>query len=590
MKCSLRFLLFLFLACAALSAQQPDFHVRLFSVHDTRSITLTPSQNARISLCATCPTRPFTSEITLKGLQSRVTTLATRSAQIVIVGRTRIRSADGYVRESIYPLAISSQSGILKIIASIPLEEYAAEAMQGETAGLMPAEALKAMAVVVRSYATSQRSRHVVDDFELCDSTHCQNLRAEISPSVRTAVAATKGQLLWSTGVPATAFYHKDCGGQIENVTDVWPDIRANYLTAHPDPYCVRTEKSWTSVLTKSQIMNALAESGVSIPDGWNHIVVQSRTKTGRARTLQFSSGAGEGTLVSASTLRTAVGRALGWQTLKSDFYEIQQAANTFRFEGRGVGHGVGLCQTGAAEMASEGKSYREILNFYFPGTVVGVSAQGIPWVRHAETGLTILTTKEVPAEEIFAQAESALSQATILTGITPARPFEVRVYPSLSMFRDATGEPGWVAASTRGKVIETQPLSLLDRSGGARQILQHEFAHALLESVAAPNTPMWFREGLALYLSGESSGTSACTLTLSEIDGAMQIRSSATSMQRAYAVADSRVAALARRFGREKLLLWLRNGLPADIRSGAGIGCYEAPQHSGNGQPTQNN
>src|SRR6185369_13830991 len=115
------FLLFLFLACAALSAQQPDFHVRLFSVHDTRSITLTPSQNARISLCATCPTRPFTSEITLKGLQSRVTTLATSSAQIVIVGRTRIRSADGYVRESIYPLAISSQSGILKIIASIPL-------------------------------------------------------------------------------------------------------------------------------------------------------------------------------------------------------------------------------------------------------------------------------------------------------------------------------------------------------------------------------------------------------------------------------------------------------------------------------------
>jgi stage II sporulation protein D len=75
---------------------------------------------------------------------------------------------------------------------------------------------------------------------------------------------------------------------------------------------------------------------------------------------------------MSASTFRFAVDRELGWDKIRSDLYEVRGTGDHIIFSGRGSGHGVGLCQTGAEEMARQGKSYREILSFYYPGTELG--------------------------------------------------------------------------------------------------------------------------------------------------------------------------------------------------------------------------
>ncbi len=74
-------------------------------------------------------------------------------------------------------------------------------------------------------------------------------------------------------------------------------------------------------------------------------------------------------------------------------------------------------------------------------------------------------------------------------------------------MFRDATGEPGWVAAATRGQTIQTQPADVLKQAGTLESTLRHELLHMLIEAHAKPGTPVWFREGLVLYLSEPNAG-----------------------------------------------------------------------------------
>ena len=91
---------------------------------------------------------------------------------------------------------------------------------------------------------------------------------------------------------------------------------------------------------------------------------------------------------------RSAVGRHIGWDRLKSNLYDVSDHGDRIVFHGRGSGHGVGLCQVGAEVMGEEGHSYREILSFYYPGTRLGVAAQGTPWQQLANEDIELLTTR----------------------------------------------------------------------------------------------------------------------------------------------------------------------------------------------------
>jgi stage II sporulation protein D len=98
--------------------------------------------------------------------------------------------------------------------------------------------------------------------------------------------------------------------------------------------------------------------------------------------------------------------------------------------------------------------------------------------------------------------AERALRFAMERTGWDVKGRPQVKVYPTLAIYRDATGEPGWVAASTLGNVVRLQPIDVLQKRHALDSTLRHEFLHMMIESQARTDAPLWLREGLAIYLS----------------------------------------------------------------------------------------
>jgi len=548
------------------AAQQPDIRVRLLSLYRLTQVTIHPID--RTTWSAGGAARELSGVLTIRARGESVEVAERTAAKVMIDGDVRMVVERGPTEHMRGTLEISAQDGILRIIASMPVEDYVADVLQGETAGNMPAEALKAMAVAIRSYTTRFRERHKEEGFDFCDTTHCQYLRLEPQPAVLAAVKQTAGELLWDRGTPLAAYYHKDCGGRTEDAAAVWQDQASPALVSHEDSYCVRVGEAWRSEISRSDLDRVIGAVGMKVPPGWNRIVVAERTPSGRARILRFGVGdAGSGAAVSASTLRFAVGRTLGWGTLKSDWYDVSMQGDHLIFTGRGVGHGVGMCQTGAAEMARQGKNYHEILAFFYPGAASGLSAKGIPWsvVPTESFELRVVNAGDKVAARTAARA--ALEWATQRSGLTLHSLPLIEVYPTVAMFRDATGEPGWVAASTRHQHMRVQPPSVLRDK--FESVLRHEFLHMLVEDNAQANMPLWFREGLVVYLGGDPPPAQDVTMSGREIDQAISSRHSEDGMRDAYAQAAAMVRDLDQRNGRSQLLGWLRGGLPDDIRAG---------------------
>lgn len=563
-----RTLILFFLLESVCAGQQPDVRVRLLSLYQLSQVKIHPTEKATTKWSMASSQRELSTELVVRARGNSVESEGRESGKLMLDGEFHILSEhapDQHVQGNV---EISAKDGFLVVVASLPVEEYVADVLQGETAGNMPEQALKALAVAIRSYTTRFRERHNEEGFDFCDSTHCQYLRLDPQPAVTAAVKQTAGELLWDRGTPLAAYYHKDCGGRTEDAAAVWPDQASPALVSHADPYCVRAAQAWRSEVSRADLDRLLAASELKVPPAWNRIVVVDRTPSGRAWTLQFRVGtADSGASVSASTLRFAVGRALGWNVLKGDWYDVTAQGDHFIFSGRGVGHGVGLCQTGAAEMARQGKDYREILAFYYPGALIGRSAQGIPWTVVPTESFELRVVNAADRAIARSTAHSALEWATQRSGLTLHSLPLIEVYPTVAMFRDATGEPGWVAASTRHQRMRVQPPGVLhDRF---ESVVRHEFLHMLVEDNAASNTPLWFREGLVVYVGGDPPAANEVTMTGKQLDEAITSRNAEAEMRQAYAQAAALVRDMERNYGRAQLLAWLRSGLPDNIRGG---------------------
>jgi len=549
------------LACLC-SAQQPDVRVQLWTLFQLSQVDLQPIGKTNVMWGSGASLLNKPSSIRAHG--DTVDIAGHTVAKLVVSGDFRMVSERAPAQHIRSRVEISAKNGVLQIIASLPVEDYIAVVLQGETAGNMPPEALKAMAVSIRSYTSRFRERHKDDSFDFCDTTHCQFLRMEVQPAVSVAVKATAGELLWDRGTPLAAYYHKDCGGRTEAAAVAWHDQKSSALISHEDTYCVRVTKPWRSEITQAELDRALSQAGLQVPTGWNRIAISQRTPSGRAKTLQISIGNSAGVPISASSFHFAVGRALGWNTLKSDWYDVTAQSGRFIFNGKGVGHGVGLCQTGAVEMARQNKSYREILTFYYPTALIGHSAQGIPWIASRDESFELRVVNPSDSNIVHPAVRSELDWAKQQTGLTLSQLPIVEVYPTAAMFCDATGEPGWIAASTRREQIRIQPVGLLRER--LKAVLRHEFLHMLVESNAKSNTPLWFREGLVVYLGGDPAVAPEVNMTTTKIEEVISSRANQADVRRAYAQAAARVRNLDHQHGRGKLMEWLRNGLPDHI------------------------
>jgi len=434
-----------------------------------------------------------------------------------------------------------------------------AAVLAGECGTFRSGEAIKAMAVAARSYALNLRGRHAAEGYDLCATTHCQRLEPDaVTPRLASLAAQTAGELLWFEGKPAFACYSRSCGGTTEDARAVWPDLRAPFLRSHADPYCARQGAGeWHWSARAAEIAAALAKSHLRAPAQIQSIAIAQRTGSGRARVLTLA-GAGEPVRVSASSFRFAIGRALGFNTVRSDLWSVAREGAQLRFVGTGDGHGVGMCQLGADQMGVEGHGYREILAFYYPGAALGLTARGLAWRRIGGETVALMTTQPERDATVLAAAERQVKEIADRYGWTAPAPIEIRVYPDVETFRNATGEPGWVAARTSGQRIHLQPAAVLRARGALDSTIHHELLHVFVEARAAAGIPVWFREGLVGYLEG-----AARTASIDAPESDLRQREDATRARRAYAAAARKVADLVRQYGAPAVMGWLKTGLP---------------------------
>lgn len=416
-------------------------------------------------------------------------------------------------------------------VRTISVESCVAAAAAGEMGGVGEIEALKAMAVTARTYFRVHAGRHRKEGFDFCSTTHCQRLDfSASSPAVRQAVAETEGILLWWKGSPALVFHSADCGGRSAGAGEIWPGLERPYLVSRPDPWCVRAP----SAVWSARVEWPALERALGLP-GLRALHVARRTASGRV--LELGSNRGP---LDAENLHLAVGRALGWNLLRSRVYEVESSAEGAEFRGRGAGHGVGLCQKGATEMAKAGLDYREILAHYFPGTAAGISARGLAWRNNRGESVDVWTVSGA-SPVTLAAAGAAWAEARRRLGLDARCRPAIREYPSVDLFRDSTGASGDFAAVTRGCTVHVQTPQRLAGQGRLRQVLLHEMIHVLVEENRSAPLPEWFEEGLAEHFS----------------DG------------RARFAERARVEALLRRYGRESVLRFLKTGLPQQALAG---------------------
>jgi stage II sporulation protein D len=538
MKRTLAAVCLLILSVSA-AAQQRTVNVRLFWLHPPPKIRIEPN-GAMWKPCASCAAKRMDAAVEIRGDAHRTA---------LVMGRARI-SGEGFAPFPVSgELTVQPRHGVLLLSVTMALEEYVAAVLAGESAGFKSDEALKAMAVAARTYAVHFGSRHKLEGFDFCDTTHCQDLRlGNESSRVRGAVTATEGELLWYQGSPAATYYHRSCGGELEDASALDPNLHAPYLRQRHDSYCLRSDE-WHAELTTAELEHALGRPV-------NAVSIALRSETGRVRALLIN-----GKAINATDFRLSIGRLLGWEKIRSDLYQLEDRGDRIVLRGRGQGHGVGLCQTGAEAMGTQGRGYREILAYYYPGTTLGINAQGLAWQMFPGATVDIVSTNSDDARALLPVAENALRFANGRTGWALASRPKVKVFPNIAIYRDATGEPGWVAASTRGNMIRLQPVETLRRTNALDTTLRHEFLHMVIESQASPKSPLWLREGLVIYLENPSAVKPASN-DRNTLDDRLRSARTETEMRATYRACASAVADLVSRNGLPAVLGWVKNGL----------------------------
>ncbi|WNG17638.1 SpoIID/LytB domain-containing protein [Cystobacter fuscus] len=260
--------------------------------------------------------------------------------------------------------------GQIALFNELSVEDYLRGVVGSELAG--KPEALKAQAVVSRTYALAGRNRHERAGYDVCDLTHCQLYRGreDERAEVDKAVEATRGRVLRGRQAReplAPAYFHSSCGGATSTAASVFGASEASSAVADrvgtSGPLCAGSpHHRWHFEVSRQELARALgiAAEGPAFE-------VLREDNGGRALEVRTF-----GVRLSGEAFHARVGRALGYQTLKSLAVSAREVGGKVRFEGRGLGHGVGLCQYGATELERRGYGYEKILKHYFPERTLG--------------------------------------------------------------------------------------------------------------------------------------------------------------------------------------------------------------------------
>ena len=246
------------------------------------------------------------------------------------------------------------------LINELPLEEYVKNVVNAEVPSHWDMEALKTQAVIARTYALYQKNTNNNPHYDITSSVLHQVYKGStIDARISYAVMHTEGEVLTYDGKLIEAFYHSTSGGKTEDPAEVfgksYPYLRPVESNCEMSPYWI-----WERRIPLDEIGKAL-----NLP-GTKEMTISSYTTTGRVKTVAVVHNNDTST-IKATDLR----KLLGWNRLPSTNFTMTRENDQIVFEGKGYGHGVGLCQWSALKMAQEGKNYKDILSFFYPGATL---------------------------------------------------------------------------------------------------------------------------------------------------------------------------------------------------------------------------
>ncbi len=481
----------------------------------------------------------------------------------------------------------------------VELEAYVRGVLAAEASVETELEALKAQAIVSRTFALKNLNRHKAEGYDFCSLTHCQryvNQLAEHNKAlILQASDATSGQVLRDDrGQIADVYFHAACGGMTTNLDAVWGAPSPSYLRSVKDDYCTTmSHKSWTQNIPTKELLRALqSDERGNVGRQLAQIIITKRDTSGRA---EFITLEGERRKqVRGWEFALIVNRVLGWNMLKSSRFDVTRNGSSFLFRGSGFGHGLGLCQEGAHVMARRGMKARQIVAQYLPGANWNSTACRSEPIAQPESfsswasslRLAVLfqnfSRQALPAKTIASEHFRLSSPARLAKpevndvmrvletahndlakrlnaasiNLTQTHLTHIILHNSTGNFMAATGQPAWVAGATRGGTIHLQPLTILRKRGIVATTLRHEFAHAALDRLSSSRAPRWLLEGLAIHFAGE--GRLYAQVTDNVDNDALEKKLSAPAapaeMRVLYAAAYRAVQALIRANGEAKV------------------------------------
>lgn len=274
--------------------------------------------------------------------------------------------------------------GTQTAVNTIDLEDYLCSVISSEMNANSPMELLKAHAVISRSWAIRAMRKPNHEGFDVCADDHCQRYEGlrRMNERAVEAVRATAGQVLLYEGEVCDCRYYKCCGGRTEVWRTCWEDIDVPYIQSvscdwckHPSPAILRLVlndydqetkdfRDWQVQYTDEELDTIVREkSGID----FGHITALEplhRGASGRIDSLRIVGTKHTETIGKELKIRLWLSRSC----LYSSWFDVTHTDGRWILVGHGWGHGAGLCQIGAAVMASEGKSYEEILQYYYAG------------------------------------------------------------------------------------------------------------------------------------------------------------------------------------------------------------------------------
>ena len=263
-------------------------------------------------------------------------------------------------------------------VEQVNLDEYLCNVVSAEMPANYEIEALKAQAIVARTYTIYKILNKKHDTADICDSSTCcqawiskddrlarweESQRESNWQKIVSAVNDTKGKIITYDDKPIDAFFHSNSGGVTEVPVNVWGGTGYPYLqsveTSGEDTY---TQYSSEVVFTQEQLINKLKEkySDISIDfSNSDDIKIMEYTESTRVKTVKFGNHE-----ISGVEARSLLG-------LRSTNFEISIDDDNIKFSVKGYGHGVGMSQTGADSMAKQGSSAEDIIKHFYTGVEV---------------------------------------------------------------------------------------------------------------------------------------------------------------------------------------------------------------------------